>query len=66
MDHSVGGCPLECPFDPNENFAESIMPVGPPPVFQGLDFALDQYEAMDLPTCRYGIAVIDFRYSVYE
>lgn len=49
---SIGGCPLECPFDPNENFHHSNKPLGPPPVFSGLDFSMQQYEAMDLPTCR--------------
>lgn len=49
---NIGGCPLECPFDPNENFEGTNKPIGPPPVFHGLDFSMVQYEAMDLPTCR--------------
>lgn len=48
----VDGCPLECPFDPNESFEDLTKPVGPPPLFQSLEFPQPMYVPMDLGTCR--------------
>ncbi|ODM93100.1 Protein zwilch [Orchesella cincta] len=36
IDYSIGGCPLECPFDPNENFDDAFAFDDIPLVFDGL------------------------------
>ncbi|CAL8092375.1 unnamed protein product [Orchesella dallaii] len=36
VNYSIGGCPLECPFDPNENFDDAIGFDEIPLVFEGL------------------------------
>ena len=48
----LGGCPLECPFDPHENFDEALQLVKPEQVFPGLEFPMDSYQCLDMDTCQ--------------
>jgi len=52
MQEDLEGCPLECPFDPNENFEDAVKLICRSQVFEGLEISTDHYEAMDLASCR--------------
>lgn len=36
VEYSIGGCPLECPFDLNEDFDEALVIESLPLVFDGI------------------------------